>query len=166
MAWKHFAVVGRMRFIGCSLSSVLPFLISFCLGCVGETHEYTNYQSYHDDPTWTQYSVGSLCSVAQWCTNEAVCPDTILPSRSKGSVWTTEELSELQSKMPNALEARDMHKAYARLSSTLSIDDVLRGIDALEQSQCPLTQTQHRSLQTTIAELTSDHQEMQKVQRD
>ena len=84
----------------------------------------------------------------------------------KGSVWTTEELAEIQSEMPNALEARDMHKAYARLGSTLSIDDVLRGIDALEQSQFPLTETQHRSLQTAIAELTSDHQEMQKIQRE
>ena len=84
----------------------------------------------------------------------------------KGSVWTVEELSEIQAEMPSALEARDMHKAYARLGSTLSIDDVLRGIDALEHSQFPLTQTQHRSLQTTIAELTSDHQEMQKVTDD
>ena len=59
-----------------------------------------------------------------------------------------------------------MHKAYARLGSTLSIDDVLRGIDALEQSQSPLTQAQQRSLQTAISELTSDHQEMQKIQRE
>ena len=84
----------------------------------------------------------------------------------KGSVWTTEELTEIQSEMPNALEARDMHKAYARLGSTLSIDDVLRGIDALEQSKFPLTQPQRTQIQTAIAELTSDHQEMQKIQRE
>ena len=84
----------------------------------------------------------------------------------KGSVWTVEELSEIQAEMPSALEARDMHKAYARLGSTLSIDDVLRGIDALEHSQFPLTQAQHHSLQTAISELTSDHQEMQKTQRE
>ena len=73
-------------------------------------------------------------------------------------------MAEIQAEMPNALEARDMHKAYARLGSTLSIDDVLRGIDALEQSQSPLTQAQERSLKTAISELTSDHQEMQKIQ--
>ena len=41
----------------------------------------------------------------------------------RDSVWTTEELATIQAEMPSALEARDMHKAYARLGSTLSIDD-------------------------------------------
>ena len=82
----------------------------------------------------------------------------------KGSVWTVEELSEIQAEMPSALEARDMHKAYGRLGSTLSIDDVLRGIDALEHSQFPLTQAQHHSLQKMISDVQSDHQQMRQVQ--
>ena len=84
----------------------------------------------------------------------------------KGSVWTTEELSEIQAEMPNALEARDMHKAYARLGSTLSIDDVLRGVDALDNSTVPLTQTQRMHIQETVGGLQADHQEMIKVQHE
>ena len=84
----------------------------------------------------------------------------------KGSVWTAEELADIQAQMPNALEARDMHKAYARLGSTLSVDDVLKGIDALESSTVPLTQKQRMQIQVTVEGLKADHQEMLKVQRE
>ena len=84
----------------------------------------------------------------------------------KGSVWTAEELADIQAQMPNALEARDMHKAYARLGSTLSVDDVLKGIDALEGSTVPLNQNQRRQIQATVEDLKTDHQEMLKVQRE
>ena len=84
----------------------------------------------------------------------------------KGSVWTTEELSKIQAEMPSALEARDMHKAYARLGSTLSIDDVLKGIDGLEASGVPLTEAQHAEIQEAISNLQADHQKMRQVQRE
>ena len=84
----------------------------------------------------------------------------------KGSVWTSEELAKIQAEMPSALEARDMHKAYARLGSTLSIDDVLKGIDGLEDSAVPLTETQHAKIQEAISNLQADHQKMRQVQRE
>ena len=84
----------------------------------------------------------------------------------RGSVWTTEELAMIQAEMPSALEARDMHKAYARLGSTLSIDDVLKGIDGLEGSTVPLTEVQHAQIQEAIANLQADHQKMRQVQRE
>ena len=82
----------------------------------------------------------------------------------KDSVWTIEELSEIQAEMPIALEARDMHKAYARLGSTLSIDDVLRGIDAIETSTVPLSPPQRTHIQAAISDVQSDHQQMRQVQ--
>ncbi len=84
----------------------------------------------------------------------------------RGSVWTAEELAKIQAEMPSALEARDMHKAYARLGSTLSIDDVLKGIDGLEDSAVPLTETQHAKIQEAISNLQADHQKMRQVQRE
>ena len=83
----------------------------------------------------------------------------------RGSVWTAEELAKIQAEMPSELEARDMHKAYARLGSTLSIDDVLKGIDGLEDSPVPLTEVQHAQIQETIANLQADHQKIRQVQR-
>ena len=84
----------------------------------------------------------------------------------KGSVWTIDELAKVQAEMPSALEARDMHKAYARLGSTLSIDDVLKGVDGLEDSTVRLTEVQHAQIQEAISNLQTDHQKMRQVQRE
>ena len=84
----------------------------------------------------------------------------------KGSVWTAEELAEINAEMPNALEARDMQKAYASLGSTLTVDDVIKGVDALSTSDHPLTQGQAQDIHTQIAALREHHQEMFQVQRE
>lgn len=84
----------------------------------------------------------------------------------KGSTWTTEELAEIKAEMPNALEARDMQKAYARLGSTLTVDDVLKGIDALSDSSVPLSPEQQDHVKSKIAELRVDHTNMVEVQRE
>ena len=84
----------------------------------------------------------------------------------KGSVWTVEELAEIKSEMPNALEARDMQKAYASLGSTLTVDDVIKGIDALSRSDYPLTQAQEQGIREKITALEKSHKEMMQVQRE
>ena len=84
----------------------------------------------------------------------------------KGSVWTTEELAEIKAEMPNALEARDMQKAYARLGSTLTVDDVIKGIDALSDTPIYLSPDQQAHIKTQIAELKDDHKTMIEVQRE
>lgn len=84
----------------------------------------------------------------------------------KGSVWTAEELAELKADMPTALEARDMGNAYARLGSTLSVDDVLKGIDALEKSDVPLDSAQLEMVQSKVQQLKTDHREMIQVQQE
>ena len=84
----------------------------------------------------------------------------------EGSVWTVEELAEINAEMPNELEARDMKKAYASLGSTLTVDDVIKGIDALSRSEYPLTQTQEQSIRSKITALDMSHKEMVQVQRE
>ena len=84
----------------------------------------------------------------------------------KGSVWTAEELAEINAEMPNALEARDMQKAYASLGSTLTVDDVIKGVDALSRSNHPLSQEQKQDIQRQISDLRGRHQEMVQVQRE
>ena len=84
----------------------------------------------------------------------------------KGSVWTAEELVEIKAEMPNALEARDMQKAYSSLGSTLTVDDVIKGVDALSTSDYPLTKGQEQDIQTEIAAMRGHHQEMLQVQRE
>ena len=84
----------------------------------------------------------------------------------KGSVWTTDELTEINAEMPNALEARDMDKAYASLGSTLTVDDVIKGIDALSTSKYPLSQSQEEFVRTEITSLKERHKEMVQIQRE
>lgn len=84
----------------------------------------------------------------------------------KGSVWTAEELSAMNAEMPNALEARDMHKAYASLGSTLTVDDVIKGVDALSTSSYPLTTAQQQVIKTQIGLLRNDHKEMVQAQEE
>lgn len=84
----------------------------------------------------------------------------------QGSVWTTEELADIKAEMPNALEARDMQKAYARLGSTLTVDDVIKGIDALSDTSISLSPDQQASIKTQIEELKDDHKAMIEVQRE
>jgi len=84
----------------------------------------------------------------------------------KGSVWTPEELAKINAEMPNALEARDMQNAYASLGSTLTVDDVIKGIDSLSSSSYPLTKRQEQDVRTQIAGLRGSHQEMVQIQRE
>ena len=84
----------------------------------------------------------------------------------KGSVWTADELADINAEMPNALEARDMQKAYASLGSTLTVDDVIKGIDALSTSDYPLSPKQEETVRTQIRALKESHKEIVRVQRE
>ncbi len=87
----------------------------------------------------------------------------VVPERS---VWTAEEVQALGGEMPNALEARDMANGFARLGSTLSVDDVLKGIDALESSEYPLSTQQKENIYQRVEVLKKDHQRIVRVQRE
>ena len=59
-----------------------------------------------------------------------------------------------------------MAKGYAHLGSTLSIDDVLQGIDSLEKSSSPLTASQKAKVMELVTQFRSEHQQMRSVQRE
>ena len=84
----------------------------------------------------------------------------------EGSTWTVAEVEALGGEMPNALEARDMANGYARLGSTLSVDDVIKGIDGLAQSDYPLSPSQQSEIQQEIQRLIEERRQIMIVQQD
>ena len=80
--------------------------------------------------------------------------------------WTMQELEKMQSQIPAALEARDMAGGYSHLGSTLSIDDVLRGLDSLDKSTTPLTDVQREQIAQEVSLFTSKHKEIRDVQKE
>lgn len=105
--------------------------------------------AYCSDPASTEYVLTPFYQV--------------VPERSE---WTVEEVQALGGELPNVLEARDMANGFARLGSTLSVDDVLKGIDALEGSQYPLTPEQKKKIYQHVESLKGDHQRIVEVQRE
>lgn len=70
------------------------------------------------------------------------------------------EASDLASEAKNQVDARDIQRAYARLGSTISLDNLLRGVDALED----LTPAQEVRVATILTRATSDHRAVRAVQ--
>jgi hypothetical protein len=84
----------------------------------------------------------------------------------KDSVWSVEEVAALGGELPNALEARDMANGFARLGSTLSVDDVIQGIEGVRESDHPLTNEQQQHIKEKVRRLMKDHRRMIEVQRE
>lgn len=82
------------------------------------------------------------------------------------SVQLSTEESNLLQQLPTQAEARSMQQAYARLGSTLSVHDILRGIDALEHSSYPLRAGQKNILLPKLLEFQEKHRRIQEVQRE
>ena len=84
----------------------------------------------------------------------------------KDMVITEGEKKEMLSDLRYQPEARDIQSVYARLGSTLSLHDLLRGIEFLEQSSVPLSSSQKEELQNKLQLIQSDHRRLQEVQRE
>ena len=104
---------------------------------------------YHKPPSSTQYVLTPFYQTVP-----------------EGSTWTAAEVEALGGEMPNALEARDMANGYARLGSTLSVDDVIKGIDGLAGSDYPLSSSQQSEIQQEIQRLIDDRRQIMIVQQD
>lgn len=63
-------------------------------------------------------------------------------------------------------DARDMQTAFAWLGSTLSLDDLLRGIEALEGLGQPLTGDQKRELARELDAAKANHARIREVQAE
>ena len=75
---------------------------------------------------------------------------------------SAEEGVLLQAEAKNAAEARDIQRAYARLGSTFSLDDLLRGVEGLSD----VTPEQRARLQAILLAARQDHAEVLRVQQE
>lgn len=77
-----------------------------------------------------------------------------------GVPLTGSEANALLAGAHNAAEARDIQQAYARLGSTFSLDDLLRGVEGLDD----LDSAQKKEIGAILAEARASHQEVMQVQ--
>ena len=87
----------------------------------------------------------------------------ILP---EGNPIDESEQKRLLSELRYQSEARDMQKAYAYLGSTLSLHDLLRGMEAIDESSFPLSDSQRKQLAGKLDSVQEKHQELLHIQRD
>ena len=83
----------------------------------------------------------------------------------EGPPLNSAEKSDLLSDLRHQEEARDIQKAYGYLGATLSLHDLLRGIESLERSQIPLQESQRQLLLQKLENAQLRHQELQLLQR-
>lgn len=72
------------------------------------------------------------------------------------------EAAELRAEAKNAVDARDIQKAFARLGSNLSLVDLLRGVESLDD----LTPDQRRRIGDVLTAAKQDHDAVVGVQRE
>ena len=75
---------------------------------------------------------------------------------------SAEEGAVLQAEAKHAADARDIQRAYARLGSTFSLDDLLRGVEGLSD----LSPEQRARLQAILVAAREDHAEVLRVQQE
>jgi hypothetical protein len=83
-----------------------------------------------------------------------------------GAPLTGEEATALSASLRTQVDARDMQSAYAWLGSTLSLDDLLRGVELLDTSDHPLDPIQRERVRLVLTGAQAQHEEILTVQRD
>jgi len=76
------------------------------------------------------------------------------------------EATALAAETKNALDQRDIQKAFARMGSTVSLGDLLGGVDALEGAGLPLTAPQVEAVASLLDAAKADHTAVIAVQRE
>lgn len=81
-----------------------------------------------------------------------------------GVPLTGAEANALAAGVQRQVDARDMQAAYARLGSTLSLDDLLRGVEGLDAAGVPLSEGQRARIGGILDAARADHDAVQRVQ--
>lgn len=84
---------------------------------------------------------------------------------SGGVPLSAGEAADLAADTRNQVDARDIQQAYARLGSTISLDDLLRGVEGLEASGS-LTGPQRERVRAVLAQAQADHAAVYAVQEE
>lgn len=81
-----------------------------------------------------------------------------------GNPLDREEAQALVADVRHQADARDMQSAYAWLGSTLSLDDLLRGVESLDAAGAPLTAAQAVEVKAILDRAAQDHARIRQVQ--
>lgn len=81
-----------------------------------------------------------------------------------GAPLTAGEAEALAVDVRNQVDARDMQSAYARLGATLSLDDLLRGVEALD-AEGRLTEADRARVRAVLEAARTQHRDAVDVQR-
>lgn len=83
-----------------------------------------------------------------------------------GAPLSAEEALRLGPALRTQVDARDMQSAFAWLGSTLSLDDLMRGVESLEASPHPMDADQRAAARALLDGARAEHAELRQLQRD
>ncbi len=83
-----------------------------------------------------------------------------------GSPLDVQESQALMSSLRTPEDAKDVQDAFATLGSTLSLHDLLRGVEALEGTETPLTSVQTEEIGGILAQARDQHKALREVQEE
>lgn len=83
-----------------------------------------------------------------------------------GVPLTAGEAASLSAEAKNRVDARDIQEAYARMGSTISLDDLLRGVEGLEGGAHALSSGQRERIGAVLEAAKADHAAVLAVQEE
>lgn len=83
-----------------------------------------------------------------------------------GPPLSATEAAALQHDLRTQIDARDIQKAYARLGSTMRLDDLVVGIDGLAAAGVPLDADRQARVAGILARAREDHAALRSVQSE
>ena len=81
-----------------------------------------------------------------------------------GAPLTAAEAAALATDLRTQVDARDIQQAYARMGSTLSVEDLVRGVEGLPDAGVPLDAGQRARVGAILARTKGDVAELRAVQ--
>lgn len=80
------------------------------------------------------------------------------------AILTEGEALQIREDLRHQVEARDIQQAYARLGSTMSVDDLVEGVAALDEAGLALDAGQRQRITRILDEAHQGHEDLYKVQ--
>ena len=84
----------------------------------------------------------------------------------QGSPLSVEETGALLAGLRTPEDASEVQAAFATLGSTLTLHDLLRGVEALEGTDAALSGAQSSAIDTVLEDAASQHEALVKVQEE
>lgn len=82
----------------------------------------------------------------------------------ESALLTEDDALRIREDLRHQIDARDMQQAYARLGSTLSLDDLAEGVAALDEAGQPLDARQRHRITKILEEARAGHHDLFAVQ--